>query len=71
VVQAAVAVQQNGRSHKLNLRLRAHWGCHDLTALKPPEVLLQPWTAADDPAIQPKRNYPRLKSEISNQIFGK
>jgi len=42
VVQAAVAVQRDGRSHKLNVRLRAHWGCHGLTALNPLEVLLQP-----------------------------
>jgi len=39
-----VAVQRDGRSHKLNVRLRAHWGCHDLTTLKLPEVLLQPDT---------------------------
>jgi len=51
VVQAAPAVQRYARSQKLNVRLWAHWGCHDLTALKPPEVLLQPRTAADDPAM--------------------
>ena len=51
VVQAAVASQRDARSHKLNVRLRAHWGCHDLTALKLPEVLLQPQTAADGPAM--------------------
>ena len=60
LMQAAVAVQRDGRSHKLNVRLRAHWGCHDLTALNPPEVLLQPQTAPDGPAIEPKRKYPRM-----------
>jgi hypothetical protein len=60
MVQATVAVQRDGRSHKPNVQLRAHWGCHDLTALKPPEVLLQSQTAADGPAIEPKRNYPRM-----------
>ena len=51
VVQAAVASQRDARSHKLNVRLRAHWGCHDLTALNPPEVSLQLRTAADGLAI--------------------
>jgi len=51
VARGAVAVQRDGRSHKLNVRLRAHWGCHDLTALNPPEVSLQPRTAADGLAI--------------------
>jgi hypothetical protein len=60
LVQAAVAVQRDGQSHKLNVRVRAHWGCHDLTALNPPEVLLQPQTAPDGPATEPKRNYPRM-----------
>ena len=49
--RGAVAVQRDGRSHKLNVRLQAHWGCHDLTALNPPEVLLQPQTAADGLAM--------------------
>jgi hypothetical protein len=56
VVQATVAVQRYARSHKMNVRLRAHWGCHDLTAL----MLLQQQTAPDGPAIEPKRNYPRM-----------
>ena len=60
VVQAAVAVQRDARSHKLNVRLWAHWGCHGLTALNPPEVLLQLGTGPDGPAIEPKRNYPRI-----------
>ncbi|MDA8860053.1 hypothetical protein N9I33_01180 [Paracoccaceae bacterium] len=29
MVRAAGAVQRDGQSHKLNVRLRAHWGCHD------------------------------------------
>ena len=58
VVQAAVAVQRDGRSHKLNVRLWAHWDCHDLTELNPSKVSLQTQTAADDPAIETKRNYP-------------
>jgi len=51
--------QLDGRSHKLNVRLQAHWGSHDLTALNPPEVLLQPETTPDGLAIEPKRNYRR------------
>ena len=43
--------QRDGRSHLLNVRLRAHWGCHDLTALNLPEVLLQPGITADWPAM--------------------
>ena len=50
-MQAAVAVQRDARSHKLNVRLWAHWGCHGLTALNPPEVLLQPGTGQDGPVI--------------------
>ncbi|MDB3929712.1 hypothetical protein N9413_11035 [Paracoccaceae bacterium] len=42
VVFGTVAVLPHGRSHKLNVRLRAHWGCQDMTALSPPEVLSQP-----------------------------
>ena len=60
VVQAAPAVRRDGRSHKLNVRLRAHWGCHDLKLLNPLEVLLQPRTAADGLATEPKRNYRRM-----------
>ena len=59
--QAHGVAQRDSRSHKLNVWLRAHWGCHDLTTLNSPEVLLQPMTAADDPAIEPKRNYPPNK----------
>ena len=47
----AMAAQRDARSHKLNVRLLAHWGCHGLTALYPPEVLLQPQTAPDKPAM--------------------
>ena len=46
-----MAAQRDARSHKLNVRLLAHWGCHGLTALYPPEVLLQPQTAPDKPAM--------------------
>jgi hypothetical protein len=49
-VDGTLAVQRDGRSHKPSVRLRAHWGCHGLTALNPPEVLLQPGTAADGQA---------------------
>ena len=41
-----------------NVRLRAPWGCLDLTALSPPKVLLQLQTGPDGPAIKSKRNYP-------------
>tara|TARA_B110000046_G_scaffold70897_1_gene78802 strand:- start:354 stop:512 length:159 start_codon:yes stop_codon:yes gene_type:complete len=51
MVRAAGAVQRDGQSHKLNVRLRAHWGCHDLMALNSPQVLLQPQTAPDGPAV--------------------
>jgi len=51
VVQAAPAVQRYARSQKLNVRLQAHWGCHDLTLLKPSEVLLQLRTEPDEPAM--------------------
>ena len=53
-----MALQRDARSHKLNLRLRAHWRCHDLMALNPLEVLLQTQTGPDGPAIETKRNYP-------------
>jgi len=51
VVQAAPAVQRDARSHKMSVRLQAQWGCHDLMALNSPEVLLQPQTAPDGPAM--------------------
>ena len=60
MVRGAVAVQRGARSHKLSVRLRAHWGRHNLAALNPPEVLLHPGTGPDGPAIEPKRNYPRM-----------
>ena len=46
-----MAAQRDARSHKLNVRLRAHWGRHDLMALNPLGVLLQPQTAPDGPAM--------------------
>ena len=48
--------QRDRRPHKLNVRLRSHWGCHDLKLLNPTEVLPQPQTAADGLATEPKRN---------------
>jgi hypothetical protein len=56
MVQAAVAVQRDGRSHKLIVQLQAHWGCHDLTAL----MLLQPQTVPNGPATASKQNYSRM-----------
>ena len=50
--------QLNGRSHKLNVRLQAHWGSHDLTALNPPEVLLQPETTPDGLAYRTQTKLP-------------
>ena len=56
LIRDMVAVQRDARSHKLNVRMRSHWGYHDLTTL----VLLQPQTAPDGPATEPKRSYPRM-----------
>ena len=55
-VDGTLAVQRDGQSHKLNVRLRAYWGCQDMTALSPPEVLPQPQTTPDTLATEPKRN---------------
>ena len=59
-MRGAVAVQWDGRLHKLNVRLRAYWGCQDMTALSPPEELPQPQTTPDTLATEPKRNCPRM-----------